>query len=448
MNFGAALIKNSVEREQLVQLNLMAGHKAIAATAYPSAINYLTEAMYLLRDDCWQYQYGLALEIYELAIESAAITGAFKAMENWAETLLENAICHLDRVRTYEIKIQSYCSQNRLLEAISIAQIALKPLGFDLPMDANSSDISEAFQATAKLLGDRHINSLADLPQMDNINKLAVMRIVMGVMPAVFLAIPSLYPPLILSQVNSSIQYGNAPLSALCYACYGMLLNGILRKTDIANNFSDLAIQLTSKSNNKDLTARTYFVVGAFLAHNKRHIREVLPLLLEGYQISLDIGNIEYVGYCLQHLAHNTYLVGHDLALLEKEIKSYIEILSNSKQITNLNYCQIFWQSISHLLDPNEYAGKRLGKAFDEACDKAEPLLLKANDVTGLHLLHLHRLIISYLFEDFSQARENALQGRQYLAGSTGYFSTSVYYLYDSLSALALYSIENSADIL
>ena len=445
LNFASDLIRNPVEREQLAQLNLVAGRKAIAATAYPSAMEYLTEGIYLLSDDCWEHQYRLALELYELATESAAISGAFKAMENWTETLLDHAKSDLDRVRTYEIKIQSYSSQNRLLEAISIARIALKPLGFDFPMDASSSDITAAFQATAEQLGDRSIDTLANLPQMDDIDKLSVMRIVMGVMPAVFLAIPSLYPLLILSQVNASIQYGNAPLSALAYACYGMLLNAVLRETDVASNFSDLAIQLTSRSTDKDLTARTYFVVGAFLAHNKRHIREIGPLLLEGYQLSLETGNIEYVGYYLQHLAHNNYLMGQDLASLEKETQSYIEVLSNFKQITNLNYCKIFRDATLQLLDPNEKA-RKLDKAYVES--ESYALLLKANDVTGLHLFHLHRLIISYLFEDFDQARENALQARQYLPGSTGFFSTSVYFLYDSLSALARYSIENSAETL
>ena len=41
LNRGAALIGSPEEREQLAELNLMAGQRAIASTAYASALTYL-----------------------------------------------------------------------------------------------------------------------------------------------------------------------------------------------------------------------------------------------------------------------------------------------------------------------------------------------------------------------------------------------------------------------
>ena len=52
LNRGAALITSRDEREQLAELNLIAGKRAKASTAYASALNYLIAGAALLAEDC------------------------------------------------------------------------------------------------------------------------------------------------------------------------------------------------------------------------------------------------------------------------------------------------------------------------------------------------------------------------------------------------------------
>ncbi len=60
LNRGATLITEQGEREQLADLNLIAGQRAKASTAYASALTYLTAAAALLADDAWERQRELA----------------------------------------------------------------------------------------------------------------------------------------------------------------------------------------------------------------------------------------------------------------------------------------------------------------------------------------------------------------------------------------------------
>src|SRR4029077_1383518 len=53
-NRGAALIASLDEREQLAELNLVAGRRAKASTAYASALNYLAAGAALLPEDSWE----------------------------------------------------------------------------------------------------------------------------------------------------------------------------------------------------------------------------------------------------------------------------------------------------------------------------------------------------------------------------------------------------------
>src|SRR6202030_2093661 len=54
LNRGAALIASPDEREQLAELNLIAGKRAKTSSAYGAALNYLIAGMALLPDDCWE----------------------------------------------------------------------------------------------------------------------------------------------------------------------------------------------------------------------------------------------------------------------------------------------------------------------------------------------------------------------------------------------------------
>jgi predicted ATPase len=61
LNYGTDLLTLESERYKLAELNLMAGQKAKAATAYESAIRYLKVGLELLAVNSWQSQYELTL---------------------------------------------------------------------------------------------------------------------------------------------------------------------------------------------------------------------------------------------------------------------------------------------------------------------------------------------------------------------------------------------------
>src|SRR5262249_9517770 len=54
LNRGVALITSRAEREDLAELNLIAGQRAKASTAYTSALTYLVAGAALLAEDCWE----------------------------------------------------------------------------------------------------------------------------------------------------------------------------------------------------------------------------------------------------------------------------------------------------------------------------------------------------------------------------------------------------------
>ncbi|MCZ0901206.1 hypothetical protein ON021_14995, partial [Microcoleus sp. HI-ES] len=107
LNIGIELMRSQDEREQLAQLNLLAGRKALDSTAHKAAIEYLTGGIRLLRSDCWHRQYALTLSLHESAAEAAYLCGAYEQMEELGEAVMQQAKTLLDRVGIYDIKIQA-----------------------------------------------------------------------------------------------------------------------------------------------------------------------------------------------------------------------------------------------------------------------------------------------------------------------------------------------------
>ncbi|MFB2975706.1 AAA family ATPase [Microseira sp. BLCC-F43] len=438
LNIGVDLIDYQTEKDELAQLNLIAGRKAKGSTAYAAAQKYLTVGMELLAFNSWQTQYDLTLALYESGVETAYLNSDFERMEQWAEVILKEANTIVDKLKVYEVKIQAYAGQNKPLEAVNMGLQVLRQLGVSFPEEPTQLDIQRGLEETAALCAGKNIQDLINLPTMTSAEKLAAMRIVASIVPGTFIADPTLFPLIICSQVNLSLQYGNAPLSAFFYADYGIILNGVLEDVESAYQFGKLALSLIAKFNDKKLKSKVYFVVAAFIIHGKYHIRETLPLLLEGYQSGLETGDLEFVGYCVKDKCQYSYLMGQELTELEQEIRAYSQVLDNLKQETTLNFTQIFLQVVLNLLGQAENPCCLLGEIYNE--EKFVPLLIEANVILGLHYIYLHKLILCYLFEDFSQAVENAAIGKQYLAGGIGFINVPVFYFYESLTALAVYA--------
>ncbi|MBE9211279.1 AAA family ATPase [Plectonema cf. radiosum LEGE 06105] len=437
-NKALELIDVQQERNELAKMNLIAGRSAISSTAYQEALKYLTVGRELLVSNCWETEYELTLGLYEALAEVTYLISDFPASEEFIEVVLTQAKTLLEKVKVYEIKIQVYTSQNKLVKAISITREILKEFGVTFPEQPSQEDIQKELKKTAAIIGDRSIEELTNLPAITDANKLAIMRIASSMIPPTYIADQQLFSLIVLSQINLSVQYGSSYLSAFYYGCYAILLNSIMDDIETADKFGKLALNLVKKSDDKNIKTRTFYVLGAFIVHGKSHIKETLPLLLDAYQTALEIGSLDFVGYSAKEICQHYYFMGQELTAIEQQTQNYINTLETLKQSTTSNCCKIFQQSVHNLQSKNENPCILSGEAYNE--NQSIASMIEAKDISGLHYLYLHKLILCYWFEAYEQAQENATQAKLYLAGGAGFISIPNFHFYESLTALALYS--------
>ncbi|MEH1831293.1 MAG: AAA family ATPase [Nostoc sp.] len=444
LNKGISLIEDETEQQELVQLNLMAGQKAKGATAYGAALNYFNTGISLLRGNCWQTHYTLALVLYEGAANCAYLNANFEQMEEFAEVVLTHARSWLDRINVYNTKIRACMAQNQLLEALQLARFVLEPLGVHLPEQPTPADIKQALQHTQIQLSNRSMESLLHLPKMTAPDKKAAIMILSTIMSPAYQAAPNLMPLVVFAQFDLSVQYGNAPESIHGYGLYGLMLIAILGDIEAGYCFGQLGINLLQHLHSPRLIADAFFDFNCFFKHWKEPAKTSLAGLLQAYASGLEVGNLNLAALSLLVYDHNAYFTGYELSSLKLVMDEHRKVMQQLRQRTYLHTQSLYHQVVVNLLGAVTEPARLVG----EYCDEREIIQLyqKTGEVTALHQVYFNKLILCYLFQDYEQALENANKAAQYLHGMAGLMSVPLFHFYDALVQLALYLDASETD--
>ncbi len=436
LNIGVKLITQQSERDQLAQLNLLAGQKAKLSTAYAAAMEYISFGIQLLSADSWQRQYALTLALHEEAALAAYFIGHFDQVEQFVKKVQDHTNNVLDTVKSVEIQIQSYLAQSRFDDSIRTAIALLNLLGVKLSQQPNQTQtLLGLAKITLRSLGKSPLN-LIDLPDMTGGKQLAAIRILASTNSTAYIARPDLLPQVILSEVNLSMRYGNAAESAFGYAWYGLVQCSIVGNIPAGYKFGQLALQVLEKFNSKELKARTFFIVQTFINHWHQSLQDTIAPLTEAYQLGLETGDIEYAAWASYSRSFHGYFIGQELAELEKEMGGYAEVYRQFKQEKPQTYINSFRQAILNLLGSSN-PSYLSGSVYD--AQTIRTLQKQAGDRTGLSFSYTNELILCYLFANYAEASDLAINAITYLDGVTSAAVVPIVYFYDALTQLALY---------
>ncbi|MBD2234956.1 PAS domain S-box protein [Phormidium tenue] len=440
-NQGLELVTARSERTEIARLNLMAGQKVKASTAYEAAFKYFTTGLKLLNSESWQDEYDLTLALYSEAAEAAYLQGHFDEMEQLIEVVLDRAKTVVDKVQVYDSRIQGYLSQGNLKEVLKTGLEALKLLGLDLIEHPSQTDIQRELESTSALLAEREIEDLINLPEMTAPEALAALSILANMGSAVFITLPELWILIVCKRVNLSINYGNATWSPHSYVAYGSVLCGVVQDIELGYKFGQLALSLVERLHSKKGNSKTLMFSSFHILHWKMHLRRTIIFLDDAYQNAVETGDFESAGYTAYFVCHNSFFAGEKLTQLEQKTATYSKAINQIRRESPSNWLAILWQTILNLLDKSENPSRLVGRVCNE--EQALPHAIAVKDGSAIKLLHLYKIILCYLFGEYHQAVQIAILARQHFEEVTAITILPVFCFYHSLALLSL-SLEAS----
>lgn len=403
-----SLVTDPLRRKDFAALALEAGRRAKASAAYRPALEYLQCALRLYGEDLWSRDYDCSLELHLHLTEAAYLTGDHPLMERYAAEVESRAARLVDRARAAEVRVQAYIGQNRLTEAIDTALAVLASLGVRFPAEPAAADVVAAIGETAAAIGGRDADTLLALPEVTDPEKQAAIRLLTRITSASYVARPALFPLVPMKNVTLSVTHGNTAASTYAYACYGIILAGVVGDIPGANAIGELAVRLVERFNAKEFEARTKYIVACYVRHWSRSSLETWEQFLPVYRIGLETGDLEFSGWALMMGFFHGFFSGRPLEEMEAEAERAVGAIGKVQQRTALGYVLAGRAAVRALLgkSPDPRALDDAAVGFDSEAKCAEHQA--AGDAFGVADLLFLREFLATLFEDIDAAEATA----------------------------------------
>ena len=437
INIGRTSIEDDLEKQQLVELNLKAGRKAIASTACEAANIYLQVGIDLLAETVWTTDYALAFKLHIALAEAQLMTVDFESLEKTIATLLNFANSPLDRAKIYVLKVNQYSLQGTYTEAIKAGLEGLQELKITVNRDTLAEAIREDSNAIEKTLKNRSIASLVDLPTATNPEAKAAIELLMNLLSTAYnIGDINLYSFTTLRNVRLSIEYGNIPKSVAGYINYGWFLGIAKKQYQRAAEFADLALQLSYRLNSKSQQSGACFLLGTGIHVWAKPIDGAAQINYEGFLAGMDSGELQYAGYNLFANILNRLVQGENLATLAIDIDKYWSIAEKIKNDLLLSMLGAYKFFIDKLSPTRDEQDSIRWLAKEQAWIESHKASQSYLPLSIYYILQMQEAFLSHNFERCIQYETEARKVWAAAEGSTGSIG---FYCYGSLNYFALY---------
>jgi PAS domain S-box-containing protein len=438
LNRGAALVESSEERERLAELNLIAGKRAKAATAYVSALAYLVAGRVLLADESWKQRYPLIFQLEFERSECEFLTGDFSAADERLLELARQAVGLVDRAAVVRLQIDLYASLDQSQRAVETGLEYLQGVGVPWSLHPVEEEVRQEYQRIWQQLGTRPIESLVDLPPMANAPSRAILDVLTALEEPAYFTDQNLRCLIVARMVNLSLEHGNSDGSCVAYVQLGWFVGPRFGDHEAAFRFGKLGLDLVEKHGLERFRARVSQCFGYFINPWTRHLRTSVELLRNSFSTAQDTGDMKYAVYACDRLTTVLLAAGEPLAEVQRQAESAIEFARRAKfgyivdiivgQLRFIRTLQGLTPSLSSFNDAE----------FDEGIFE-ERMEANPHSVFAVCWYWIRKLRARFYAGDYASALAAAAKAKPLLLPGVQHFEVAEYLFYAALTHAAAF---------
>lgn len=438
LNEGAELLVSSDFLHRLAQLNMIAGRKAKASSAFESALKYFCKGIEVYPGDLWQDYYELAFTLYRERSECEYLVGNFEIAEELFDFILSQARSRFEKADIQTIRLALYDNAGKYLENLQVGSEALIEFGINIPKDPEiiSTVFEQELQLYQASIENLKIADLYNAPEMANSAMIAAMNILLNMAGPAYFTNYYLLSLIIIKMVNISIRYGNSEVSACGYAYWGTIASTRLGHLKLSYEFGKLALRLNDKYHNPALACKVLNLVGALIMPWHEHLEGCNHLLREGYLAGAEVGDI-YTCYNLANLGCQRIIAADDFNSIFEDLERYFDF---SKKLRSDVFTAMsrLWLGFIYNLQALTQDDFSLSYAEVDESQVIE-ILQKNKFFPGVAAYHIVKTQLYFLYGDYLNAHLTAIANKDHLIFLPGLVVQVEHYFYHSLALTALY---------
>ena len=350
LNLGAVAITDRAERLDLAEINLRAGRRAKAATAYHAGTIYARAGIDLLDVADWDEHYDLCFSLYIEGGQNAYLSGDAAGAEALFLELLRRAKTDVERATVQRQRIYNNVSHGRFVEAVQTGSETLAFLGHPLSMEELGSPavmMSELELLTTNLRG-RRILDLADTPEASDPVIRSVLSILDAISDSAHHINPIAFSVINFRAVNVGLVHGHTELCPFPYACVGYVLAGMFGRVNEGMEFCKLAEVINQKCPSAMQLSRLHIPWGSCV-HMQHPMRQANENWAVARQKGLETGEYYMIGTaCFLETMGNVF-AGNPIEELVEEAEKHLAIVRRTRMPANLATMTVVRQTVACL---------------------------------------------------------------------------------------------------
>jgi PAS domain S-box-containing protein len=445
LNRGAALITSQDEREQLAELNLLAGQRAKASVAYASALTYLIAGAALLAEDSWECRHELTFALELNRAECEFLTGALAEAEQRLAALSSRAVNTVERATVACLRVDLYTTLDRSDRSIEVALDYLRRVGVAWSAHPTQDEVRREYELMWQQIGSRPIEALLDLPRMADPVWHATMDVLTAVVSPALFTDQNLYCVVIGRMANLSLEHGNSDASSYAYAILGTVLGGQFDDYKTAFRFGQLGFNLAAKRGLDRFKARVYLIFGHHVIPWTKPIRTSRSMMRLALDTAQEAGDLTYAAYARTHLVTHLLASGDPLDEVQREAEAGLDFARQARFGLVVDRITGQLQLIRTLRGLTPIFGRFDDAGFDEERFEQH---LEADPRLALAACWywIRKLQARVLAGDHAAAVAAAAQADGLLWTSPAFFERAEYHFYAALARAALCAAAPDAD--
>ncbi len=436
LNRGAALIDSPEEREQVAELNLMAGQRAIASTAYASALMYLAAGAALLAPDAFERRHELAFRLELHRAECEFLTGDVAAAENRLNLLSARPTGLVDLAAMTCLRVDLLTTLGRSDSAVDACLNYLRHAGIPWSAHPTNEEVQREYEHLWEQVGSRSIETLVDLSLITDPEGRATMDVLTAVVVSAGFTDENLFCLVSCRMANLSLEHGYTDGSCLAYVCLGMLLGPRFGNYSAGFSFGKLGLDLVERRELHRFEARAYFLFASRVSPWTQPVRAGLGLVRRAVDAGTRLGDLTWVGYNLNLLLLGRLFIGDPLADVQREAEASLDFARQFRFRLVLDVATAILGFVRTLRGLTQEFGSFNDTEFDEG--RFEHHLAEDPRLSNAARWYWVRKLQARFFAGDYAAAVAAASNARSLLMTPGFFDQAEYELYTALARAAL----------
>ena len=435
LNLARRVNNRAKERSHLAELNLEAGLKARAASAFEQALQYFTIGLELLGVAAWKRQYPLALSLHEAATEMSWLCGRFELMEKLAGAVKDNAQKDLNLVNVYRYRIQAYTTQGELKKAMEMGAEILEKLGCQLSHLSPDQWQQTLVQIKSSLAG----KSVADVMRFEPLTQpdaevlvhiLYELHMPYGVAGTTL--DDGLWQPIAAKRISFLLNHFYPEYSPEFYCLLGFIYCVFTQDFEFGYELARLGIQLMEALDLKEINCRVSTYFNGATRFYREPLSASLEPLLEAHKMGIETGDFINAGSSAVARCRIAFMCGKELNWLKGELSTLKLALKKIDSILGSRHAEMQMKAVTILME--------------EPSPLSSVIMDQYHRVTGAEFVYpeqshfnYQKLVLQYLFEEYEAARETVFEMINLMKTYKDSLGDPLANCYQSLALLAVY---------